>query len=442
MFFAWLKKFTPRGIYARASLILLLPIVVIQIVVSIIFVQRLYDDVTAQMTNNLSYELRYVVERINEAESEAEAVGVAQDLSQEFGLSILFRDDEEAATSRSFVDLSGRSIIATLEEQFPEGVEVNLSRSWRRVLLWLPTDHGQIRVVFQRSRVSARNPHQLLVLTLSTSILLAIISFIFLRNQMRPIRRLAKASSAFGKGRVVPYRPSGALEVRAAGRAFLDMRHRIERHIEQRTMMLSGVSHDLRSPLTRFKLGLSMLEQSDDVKALEEDVNEMERLLDAFLEFARSDVGEEAVECALLPLVTASIADLRRGGGDVQLVEVRGIEETDMFMLRPVGVRRALDNLLMNALRYGGAAEVSITATERTLRISVEDPGPGIPKADREEALKPFSRLVPARNQNRGSGVGLGLAIAADVARTHGGALKLGRSERLGGLQADLILAR
>lgn len=207
-------------------------------------------------------------------------------------------------------------------------------------------------------------------------------------------------------------------------------------------MMLSGVSHDLRSPLTRFKLGLSMLDPDEDVEALKHDVEEMERLLDAFLDFARSDAGEEASKICPVAFIEDIIADAKRGGGDVSLVATEGLDEGGLVSMRPIAARRAIENLIRNAVRYGGRAEVSVMATERALRFSVEDPGPGISPEKREQALKPFARLDPARNQNMGSGVGLGLSIAADVARAHGGALRLGTSERLGGLQADLVIAR
>lgn len=442
VFFSWLNQYMPRGLNGRATLILLLPVVVIQIVVSIVFVQRLYEDVTGQMTGNISIELRFLLNDINAAQDLDAAQTVVNDLSKSLDFSILLPDTSPPVTQRGIEDLSGRLIISTLETNFEDLIYVDLKADPGRVHIWLQTDHGMMKVIFHRNRVSARNPHQLIVLTLATSILLSVIAYIFLRNQLRPIRRLAKASTAFGKGQSVKYHPSGAIEVRAAGTAFLDMRARIERQMEQRTMMLSGVSHDLRSPLTRFKLGLSMLDHDDDVEALEHDVDEMERLLDAFLDFARSDAGEEATEISPLAFIEEIIADAKRGGGDVSLVAAEGVEPDLRVSLRPIAAQRAIVNLIRNALRYGGRAEISVNATDRALKFSVEDPGPGITPEQREQALKPFARLDLARNQNRGSGVGLGLSIAADVARAHGGTLRLGTSERLGGLQADLVIAR
>jgi two-component system osmolarity sensor histidine kinase EnvZ len=216
------------------------------------------------------------------------------------------------------------------------------------------------------------------------------------------------------------------------------MRARIERQIETRTLMLSGVSHDLRTPLTRMRLSLSLLED-EDAEPLMQDVEEMTRMIDEFLDFARgaSEGSAEAVDP--ISLVREAVEDAQRAGQDVSLADVAG-EGT--AMLRPVAMRRAVDNLISNGARYGGRVEVSVQLTDKSLRIRVEDAGPGIPEERRKEAMRPFSRLDPSRNQDKGGGVGLGLAIASDIARAHGGVLRLGESEGLGGLTADIVIAR
>ena len=440
MEFDWLKHYMPRGIYARAALILLVPIITLQVVVSVVFIQRHFEDVTRQMTRSLVLDLEYLREGVEAAPTPEVALNFIDSIRKPLDLSVELPAKRPARSdARVFYDLSGRVVINTLRENISQVRAVDLAQSSRRVRLWIDTRHGTMFVSVNRGRVSASNPHQFLVLMVFVGVVMSLVAFIFLRNQLRPIRRLARAAEAFGKGRIIPYRATGAAEVRSAGNAFLDMRGRIERQIEQRTMMLSGVSHDLRTPLTRLKLGLSMLDAGPDVADLTRDGEEMERLLDEFLAFARGDALDDLSETDPVALVQDLVTSHQRGGGDVSVGTVDG---SGLAMLRPMAVTRALDNLVGNALRYGKRAVISIFVTPRSLRLTVEDDGPGIPADQRDEALKPFSRLDAARNQNRGGGVGLGLAIASDIARRHGGALHLEDSADLGGLCAVIVLPR
>jgi two-component system osmolarity sensor histidine kinase EnvZ len=217
------------------------------------------------------------------------------------------------------------------------------------------------------------------------------------------------------------------------------MRGRIEAMIEQRTLMLSGVSHDLRTPLTRMKLGLSMLEDGPEVEALLRDVAEMEALLSTFLDFARGEALDDPVLSDPVRLARDLVADVERAGGQVTLVAP---DRVSAVMLRPQAVRRCLSNLISNAQRYGQTVRLSVALPNRSIRFTIEDDGPGIPADRRLEAVKPFARLDEARNQDKGSGVGLGLAIARDIAQRHGGSLHLGDSADLGGLRVDLVLPR
>ncbi|MCY4180491.1 MAG: ATP-binding protein [Litoreibacter sp.] len=428
-----IKRLLPRGLYGRAALILLVPIVTIQLVVSFSFIQRLYEDVTVQMTQNMVPQLRYLLKTAEIQSSEIEA--------QATELGIGAKWAESAMISRiRFYDLSGRAIRDTLVDNVPGVRAVDLVQDRKWVFLSLESGAGPLELSFPRSRVSARNPHQLLVLMLATGILMTVIAFVFLRNQLRPIKRLADAADAFGKGQVVPYHPTGANEVRSAGSAFLNMRSRIERQTQQRTMMLSGVSHDLRTPLTRMKLGLSMQEATPETEALLNDVSDMESLISAFLDFARADATEELEMADPSALVRDIVEKAKRDGRKVALGVLP--EGSIEMRFRPLALQRALDNLAGNATRYGTNATVSLDVLESSVRFRVEDDGPGIPEDMRDEALKPFARLDAARNQNKGSGVGLGLAIAADIARSHGGVLRLGESETLGGLSAELVLPR
>ncbi len=433
-----LKRYLPRTLAGRAGLILVLPVIMLQVVVSIVFIQRHVEDVTEQMAANVLVELHYILDAVASARDLPAARLVARELAPAFEVRMRVPSTGAPRTARNWYDLSGRAVEKALFEGLPQAQGVDLERSKSQVYMTVTTPHGLVELRFPRARVSAVNPHQLLVLMVVTGLLITLIAFLFLRNQLRPITQLSAASEAFGKGRHVAYKPSGATEVRSAGRAFLDMRNRIERQIEQRTLMLSGVSHDLRTPLTRMTLELSLMEDSDEVRALERDVRDMQRLVDEFLSFARGDALEAPADTDLTQLVSDVVCQTQKAGHAVTL------EATpDMSVhahVRPMAVQRALENLVGNAVRYGSRGWVSLTASAHSVRLRVEDDGPGIPEAQRAEALKPFARLDPARNQNM-PGVGLGLAIAADVARSHGGQLLLGQSPEHGGLRADITLA-
>ncbi|OWU84718.1 histidine kinase [Oceanicola sp. 22II-s10i] len=434
MFFGWLKRYVPRGLIGRATLTLILPVVVIQLVVSIVFIQRHFEDVTDQMTTAVSRELDLLL-AATPGPGGVPPIGLTEPLGMQ--ARAITEAEIPPADDRVWYDFSG-GIVTERLKSFHPGLRRVVLEVERNVYLYIDTPEGPIELIFDRERVSASNPHQLLVNMVFFGGLMTAIAYVYLRNQLRPITRLAEVSAAFGRGRNLPYKPGGATEVRAAGQAFVDMRHRIERYVEQRTLMLSGVSHDLRTPLTRLRLGLSLLDD-EDREPLERDVAEMQEMIEGFLSFARGSAEDAPEPAEPVQLVREIVADARRGGAEVSLGEVQGAGVMD---LRTPAVRRAVENLIGNAVRHGTRAEVSVVLGEKSLRISVEDDGPGIAEKDREAAMRPFQRLDPARNRNKGGGVGLGLSIAADVARAHGGVLRLGVSKTLGGLRADLVIAR
>ncbi|VDC32043.1 ATP-binding protein [Pseudogemmobacter humi] len=437
-----LKHLLPRGLYGRAALILIVPIVTIQLVVSMAFIQRHYEGVTGQMTRGVAIDLLYVLAEFDKGESAAEAFARADAVARPLQIELAAPPDVQVPTDdlAATFDFSGQEIIRALHEEIPGLTAVDVTGGDRIVRLRIATRFGEIGADIARRRMSATNPHQLLVLMLATSVLLTVIAYIFLRNQLRPIARLAGAAEAFGRGERIAYRPRGALEVRAAGRAFLEMRDRIERQIEQRMLMLSGVSHDLRTPLTRMRLALSLMPEDEDTRALQADVIQMERLVDEFLAFVRGDATEGEDETDVISLLEEVIQDARRGGGEVAPLTVTGWPRR--LRLRPQGLRRAIDNLVANGLRHGRRVEIGVAFHPEELRITVEDDGPGIPEDQRERAVQPFTRLGSERDPNKGGGVGLGLSIAADIAASHGGGLRLGQGRRLGGLMAELRLAR
>ncbi len=431
-----IKRFLPRSLYGRAALILIVPVVTIQLVVSSAFLQRHFEDVTRQMTSALSLDLRLILSTWD-AQGRDAARALADDLDV-----TLTRTQVATADDWYFYDLSGVVVIEVLRAQVDGVQTIDLRTDERAVYITVAGPDGTLRgLTVTRRRASAAAPHQLLVIMVATGVLMTLVAYLFLRNQLRPIRRLSEAADAFGKGRRMEYHPSGATEVRSAGRAFLDMRGRIEDYLDQRTLMLSGVSHDLRTPLTRMRLALGMMDDVPEHADLLKDVDEMEVLLNTFLDFVRGDALDDPDPSDPIALMAEVVDRARRsGGGEISFDASTQAAEV---MLRPVAVQRALGNLIGNALRYGGGrVAVSVALMDRTVRFTVEDDGPGIAQDRRDDALRPFIRLDEARNQNKGPGVGLGLAIAHDIARRHGGSLALGDSAVLGGLRVDLTLPR
>jgi two-component system osmolarity sensor histidine kinase EnvZ len=401
------KSILPRGLFGRAALILIVPIVTIQLVVSIAFIQRHFEGVTRQLSQGVLVELDLIRKVAIAGPDRAISREDASDLAAAFGMDLTFPSGGGVAEdTKLWRDLTGDLVVGALREGVPDVRAVDLVSAPGAVLLTLDTAMGPMRVLIPRGRLSASNPHQLLILMIAASVLMTLISYAFLRNQLRPIARLARAAESFGKGETVPFRPRGATEVRAAGAAFLDMRHRIDRSIETRTLMLSGISHDLRTPLTRMRLGLSMLTEDDEVAALLSDVIEMERLVDEFLAFARGDAMEDPVESDPLALARLVVENAGRAGRVVTFVQGAGVQGA-VARMRPQAVQRAVENLVGNGLRHGSRVRLTLTATDRAFRFVVEDDGPGIPDTQREAALLPFARLDAARDPNRGGGAGL-----------------------------------
>jgi two-component system osmolarity sensor histidine kinase EnvZ len=290
-----------------------------------------------------------------------------------------------------------------------------------------------LRVFARRSAAYVSNSEIFLLWMVGTSTVLLIVAIIFLRNQIKPILRMADAAESFGKGREVPnFRPRGAREVRRAAAAFIEMKTRIERAMEQRTAMLAGVSHDLRTVLTRFKLELALIDDSPEVDAMKKDVDEMARMLEAYLSFARGDSGEASAPTDMAEFLEELRLDAERNGHKSTVV----FHGPPIVTVRPAAFKRCLANLVSNAARHAASIAIAGHRDHRYLTVTVDDDGPGIPASLREEVFKPFLRLDDARNQDEG-GTGLGLAIARDIARSHGGDITLGDSP-LGGLRATV----
>ena len=424
----------PKRLYWRAAFILLFPVIFLQLIVSVVIIKRHFEGVTEQMTGTVASQIKLIATKVEAAEIDA-----AIELSEALNMKLLAVESDKSigSNSKRFYDVSGIVVIRELYKlKWVQNVDL-LDDDYVTVTLRLADMIFQLQ--FDRARVSASNPHQLIVNMVVFGAFFTLIAFMYLRNQLRPITRLAVAAEAFGRGQTVPYTASGAIEVKAAGNAFLEMRNRIERHIEQRTMILSGVSHDLRTPLTRLKLGISLLD-SDDKEPLERDLEEMRLMLDEFLTFAKAQDNEQSnFELLKVSSILDSLKDdYQRSNAKLQ---VANNITTGSYFMRPSLIRRALDNIIGNALRYGTLANLKVIIDNEHINFIVEDDGPGIPAEMRPEALKPFSRLDPARNQDKGMGVGLGLPIASDIAQAHGGSLRLLKSDKYGGLRAEFKIA-
>jgi two-component system osmolarity sensor histidine kinase EnvZ len=443
---ASLKRFLPQSLFGRALVILIAPIILLQIVVTGLFIQRHYAGVTEQMAGAVARELNYAAETVDAAPDIDTAQGLLTELARPLGLSLSLLPDETLSFKARlrFYDVSGEALATTLRNYVSRPMGLDLVSSDRVAVADIQTEKGVLRAVIPRKRTIASNPHLLLVWMAVTALALMLVAILFLRNQVRPIKVLAAAAEAFGKGRVAPFRPSGAEEVRRAGAAFLEMRRRIERQIDQRTRMLSAVSHDLRTPLTRMKLSLAMAEPGPEIDQLSHDVAQMDRMLTEFLDFSRGEGTEPAILVDAAALLTGAVEDARRAGHAVTLTlpATLGGAAPLMVSLRADAVTRALTNLLDNAARHGTHAAASLRANRHAVEFVIEDDGPGIPAEAREAALRPFTRLDEARNQDKGGSVGLGLSIALDVARVHGGTVLLDRSEGMGGLKAVVRLPR
>lgn len=440
--FLLLKRAMPRGLYWRSLIIIVAPMVLLQFVVTYVFLERHWQLVTERLSAKTVAEIALLLSDYQENPTPERATRISARAGHDLGLPVAFLDGEELPeTPSSTSGLLADSLNDELRRRITRPYWINTANYTEYVDIRIAYDGGVMRVLTPASHVYASNSHIFLVWMFSTSVVLLVVALLFLRNQIRPIERLAEAAESFGMGRdVANYRPQGASEVRRAAQAFMEMRARIERQIEQRTAMLAGVSHDLRTPLTRFKLQLAMLGDSPELIELREDVAEMERMLDDYLEFARGHQGETSEETDLGELIEEVRDDSHRKGHDVRL-EFHG----DLTLpLRRNAFKRCLTNIIDNAGKY--AEHVWVTAIRDaetdggggSIDILVDDDGEGIAEEQLEEVFRPFYRLDAARNLDKG-GTGLGLAIARDIARGHGGDITLSSSP-MGGLRAIIHL--
>jgi two-component system osmolarity sensor histidine kinase EnvZ len=438
--FRALKRILPRRLFGRSLIIVVAPILILQAIITSVFFDRHYRIVTAALTRGIANEVGYMVMLENSAQPGPTRDQARRAAATIFGLPAEYLPGERLQQSVSDADNAlDRQLLYILATQIPEEASFN-SRSYADfVEVRVQLKDGVLRLLVPRERVTAANADMFVLWMIGSSLVLIAVAILFLRNQVKPIEQLARAAEAFGKGRSLPdFKPYGAAEVRRAAHAFIQMRERIDRHVQQRTDMLAGVSHDLRTPLTRMRLQLAMLPKDADHEAMAADVVEMEHMVNEYLDFARGEGGEDAAPAELDALIEEAVQDSVRARrtreGRIAITAKDGVH----IAVRRNALKRCLMNLIDNGLKYASRVEVGVRRTPRGAEISIDDDGPGISEERREEAFRPFHRLDEGRNLQKG-GVGLGLALARDIARAHGGDVLLEKSP-LGGLRAVIRL--
>ncbi|MGC2408810.1 MAG: ATP-binding protein [Methyloceanibacter sp.] len=431
-----IRERMPKGLYPRALIIIIAPMVLLQSVITFVFLERHWETVTRRLSTATVQSIAMFIDIYQAYPQDKDYQTLVKLANEDLGLRFQIVPNEELPQTRSrpFFDLLDRTLSDEITRQIGRPFWIDTVGASDFVEIRIKLSDSVMHVLARRSQTYASNSQIFLLWMLGTSLVSLTVAILFLRNQIKPILRLAEAAESLGKGRPTPpdFHPRGAREVRQAAHAFIEMRDRIERYVEQRTTMLAGVSHDLRTVLTRFKLQLAMFEDSPELDAMRTDVDEMQAMLEDYMAFAQGDAGEDIVRTDIGEIL-AEVRNQAHGTKNIS-IDIGG---TSLVVpLRRHAFKRAIANLVNNAVRFADHVAVSAGRQDGSLVVKVEDDGPGIPEAEREHVFRPFYRLDHARNQDAGS-TGLGLAIARDIARIHGGDIALGQS-RLGGLKAVL----
>ena len=434
----WIKRVLPRTMFGRSLLIVVVPLVLLQAIATWIFYDRHWAAVSWRLSAGVAADIALLIETMQGTGSENTAVRSLERAAALTDLDVKVTPGERLSARPA----SGRTL---LEDQLTQAMRGRVNLPFD---IETPGDPYAIRINIQlpravlsvnvpRDRLYSSTTYIFVMWMVGSSLVLLAVATIFLRNQVKSLRRLAAAAEGFGKGRPVPFfKIEGAVEVRQAAIAFMKMRDRIQRQVRQRTQMLAGVSHDLRTPLTRMKLALELLRDDPAVAELKSDVAEMERMVHGYLDFARGEGTEAPVETDISLLLEDIAAAMRREGTPLSVAA----PSEYVMLVRPNALRRCLGNLIDNARRHGSHVRLTGVAVGDGIDILVDDDGPGIRPTDRDRAFRAFIRLDPSRNPSTG-GVGLGLTIARDVARSHGGEVTLETSPQ-GGLRARVHLPR
>ena len=414
-------------------MIIVVPMLLLMGILTYVF----YEDQVAMITRNMARsaagDIAFLVAQ-EDTLPEAQRPAMRRLAARMMGYNISFEPggDVPPEPGKSSIDVALREVIAERMGGQRDFQIYNVGEDYKEIRV--DSRGGVLHIIMPRDLISFTEQDIFILWMVGSALILGGLAIVFLRNQVRPIERLAYAAESFGKGRAVQdFKPYGATEVRRAAQAFITMRERIERHVGQRTEMLAGISHDLKTPLTRMKLALAMMGDDADISALRGDIGEMEHMLDEYLAFARGEGGEKAHVVSLGDIMRDAAASVGDAHGLRNRIPVR-VEGPVPLTVRPTALKRCFVNLVDNAVKHGKKVEVLIAHIDGHAEISIDDDGPGIPESRYEEAFRPFHRLDEGRNLQTG-GSGLGLAIARDIARAHGGDLTLSKSP-LGGLRA------
>ena len=434
--FKKLKKISPNSLYTRSLIIIIAPIVVLQAILTFVFLERHWQLVTKKLSSSVVSEIGMIIKMQKETDQET----ISSYAKEFYDISINYYSNQEISLDNNIPKtIVERTLVREIGERLDTKTWVQDFPEEKKVKVIIPLGSSIIEFLIPRRNVYATNSHIFLVWMVISSILILSIAILFLRQQIKPIEKLAKAAESFGMGKKIEnFKPSGASEVRKAADAYIKMQERIEKFIEQRTLMLAGVSHDLRTPLTRIKLQLEMLSKNRENEELLKDVDEMQYMLETYLDFSQTVSSEESSLVNINKLIEEVIETSK---DENNFIVFKPLKKNEInHKCKYIALKRCIINIINNAKAYGDKIIIKLSESDYEININIEDNGPGISEKDYQKALKPFQRLDSSRNQNI-AGSGLGLSISQDIIKTLDGNLNLSKSE-MGGLKVEINLPK